>query len=119
MRCEERNNRRARTRSSGLLGAIIRIVEGPVQPRIRWIVPKQTLSFELDGDTLEDRFESFAEVEGSIIGGPPTKTPAISPIRHHFEAETWEKRLGRLLRPPSASVAASQKDLFDGLRGTA
>ena len=71
-----------------------------------------------DMGATEDGFQTHAlrEAVTELVAAFHEFTPALRralPLEHHFDVDTWEQRLGELLRAPQAPEAVEQNELFD------
>ena len=90
-----------------------------VQGRAEPIIASRT-----EQSILEDMGASDAGFRGQALREAVTELLAafheLSPVlrrtlqqEHHFDIETWEQRLGELLRAPRAPEPVDQNELFD------
>src|SRR5256886_17167458 len=90
-----------------------------VQGRAEPIIASRT-----EQSILEDMGASDTGFQGQALREAVTELLAacheLSPVlrrtlqqEHHFDIETWEQRLGELLRAPRAPEAVDQNELFD------
>jgi len=90
-----------------------------VQGRAEPIIASRT-----EQSILEDMGASDAGFQGQALREAVTELLAafheLSPVlrrtlqqEHHFDVETWEQRLGELLRAPRAPEPVDQNELFD------
>jgi len=90
-----------------------------VQGRAEPIIASRT-----EQSILEDMGASDTGFQGQALREAATELLAafheLSPVlrrtlqqEHHFDIETWEQRLGELLRAPRAPEPVDQNELFD------
>ena len=90
-----------------------------VQGRAEPIIASRT-----EQSILEDMGASDTGFQGQALREAVTELLAafheLSPVlrrtlqqEHHFDIETWEQRLGELLRAPRAPEPVDQNELFD------
>ena len=90
-----------------------------VQGRAEPIIASRT-----EQSILEDMGASDTGFQGQALREAVTELLAafheLSPVlrrtlqqEHHFDVETWEQRLGELLRAPRAPESVDQNELFD------
>ena len=90
-----------------------------VQGRAEPIIASRT-----EQSILEDMGASDTGFQGQALREAVTELLAafheLSPVlrrtlqqEHHFDIETWEQRLGELLRAPRAPESVNQNELFD------
>jgi len=90
-----------------------------VQGRAEPIIASRT-----EQSILEDMGASDTGFQGQALREAVTELLAafheLSPVlrrtlqqEHHFDIETWEQRLGELLRAPRAPESVEQNELFD------
>jgi len=90
-----------------------------VQGRAEPIIASRT-----EQSILEDMGASDTGFQGQALREAVTELLAafheLSPVlrrtlqqEHHFDVETWEQRLGELLRAPRAPEPVDQNELFD------
>ena len=90
-----------------------------VQGRAEPIIASRT-----EQSILEDMGASDTGFQGQALREAVTELLAafheLSPVlrrtlqqEHHFDIETWEQRLGELLRAPRAPESVDQNELFD------
>jgi len=56
--------------------------------------------------------EAIVELLAAFHELPPVQRRTLQQ-EHHFDVETWEQRLGELLRAPRAPESVDQNELFD------
>jgi len=70
----------------------------------------------MGADDTEFHVQALREAVTELLAAFHELSPVLRRTlqqEHHFDVETWEQRLGELLRAPRAPESVDQNELFD------
>jgi hypothetical protein len=90
-------------------------VEGRVEPIIASRT-EQSILEDMGASDAGFQVQALREAVTELLAGFHEFSPVLRRTlqqEHHFDVETWEQRLGEILRAPRAPESVDQNELFD------
>jgi hypothetical protein len=90
-------------------------VEGRVEPIIASRT-EQSILEDMGASDAGFQVQALREAVTELLAGFHEFSPVLRRAlqqEHHFDVETWEQRLGEILRAPRAPESVDQNELFD------